>query len=134
MVNAGERPTLGQVVRARREQLGLSVGAAAEKAGLSRGTWVNIESDARKTLPHNYAAVERALNWAPGSIKGFLNGGQPTPIPDQPNLAQLEAAVRAISGNPNRSDPLRRWAASLLDQISQLREAEEAEAARERSA
>jgi hypothetical protein len=105
----------------------MSAGVAAEKAGLSRGTWVNVESDARKTLPHNYAGIEHALHWAPGSIASILAGGEPTPLAE-PSLAQLEEAVRAIGANPNRSEPLRRWAASLLDQISQLREAEEAEA------
>ena len=33
----------GQMIRARREALGLSIGAAAKQAGLSKANWGNIE-------------------------------------------------------------------------------------------
>ncbi|MEV5211420.1 hypothetical protein AB0K35_28490 [Micromonospora sp. NPDC053740] len=119
-------------MRERRERLGLTVNTAAEQAGIARGTWINLEADARKTLPHNYAGIERTLQWAPGSIRDILGGGQPTPL-EGPTLSQLEEAVRAIGANPNRSGPLRQWADSLLEQITRLREAEQQEA-RERGA
>ncbi|MEU8334875.1 helix-turn-helix transcriptional regulator [Micromonospora tulbaghiae] len=133
MVNTGEwNPTLGTYVRERRERLGMTVIEAAEHAGVARGTWINVESDSRKTLPHNYAGIERALRWAPGSVRSILAGGSPTPL-EGPDLAQLEQAVREISANPNRSAPLRQWADSLLEQITRLREADQQEA-RERGA
>ncbi|MER7167278.1 helix-turn-helix transcriptional regulator [Micromonospora sp. NPDC000207] len=136
MVNAGERkrPTLGELVRARRESLGLSQNDAADMAGVSRGTWANVEADARKTQPHNYAGIEQVLQWEPGSIRLVNDGGEPVVAAPDVTLDRLEEKVRAISANPARSEPLRRWAASVLDQIQQLREADEIEARRQRGA
>ncbi|MET0492889.1 MAG: hypothetical protein ABW000_07125 [Actinoplanes sp.] len=69
---------LSRVVRDRRLEMGLSVNAAAKHAGINRLTWTAIEDGSRRTQEHNYAGVERALQWAAGSIQQLLSGeGQP---------------------------------------------------------
>ncbi|WP_158566473.1 helix-turn-helix domain-containing protein [Micromonospora craterilacus] len=133
--HANRSPSLGELVRQRRENLRLTIDAAATAAGISRGTWINLEGDARQTHPHNYAGIEHALMWAPGSIRAIRNGGSPTPLDAgiHDELAHVERVVRSISTNPNRSERLRGRADSILEQIRSLREAEQREA-RERGA
>ncbi|WP_431728655.1 helix-turn-helix domain-containing protein [Verrucosispora sp. TAA-831] len=130
-----QQPSLGELVRQRREDLGLTVIDAAAAAGISRGTWINLEAGARKTLPHNYVGIEQALAWAPGSIRAIQRGGSPTPANARTttDLDEIERMVRAYSANPNRSERVRGRADSLLELIRSLREAEQREA-RERGA
>ncbi len=72
-----ERLKLAELVRNRRLHLGLSVRQAADAAHVARGTWTALEEGARRTADNNYAGIERALNWTPGSITNILNGGAP---------------------------------------------------------
>lgn len=67
--------TLAESVRQRREELGLSQKAAAAAGGLSAMTWNRVEVQAKSVKPLSYSGVERALDWAPGSIRAFLGGG-----------------------------------------------------------
>ena len=71
------RQRLGRLVQERRRQLGLSIRAAAERGGVVRNTWASIEEGVRKTADSNWAGVQRALGWVPGSVASILNGGDP---------------------------------------------------------
>ena len=48
---------------------------------MARGTWTALEDGTRRTAENKHAGIERALGWAPGSIRSILNGGQPTEGP-----------------------------------------------------
>jgi transcriptional regulator with XRE-family HTH domain len=148
---------LGVRVRERREALGLSVAGAARAAGIARGTWISLEAGTRETHPHQYAAIETALAWAPGSIKAIRSGGEPTPIREtgprsgttsvtvtsqtrtiQEEWARRMEEVQAIADNPDRSPGLRAWARAQVQQIQDIiaaaRAEEEAERRRHRDA
>lgn len=132
MVSAGERerPTLGESVRERRERLGLTVVEAANRAGVSKGTWISLEGDARRTLPHSYAAIEKALRWAPGSIRAIQQDGQPTPLDadSDTDYDLLVAWLRRVASNPNRSPSLQAWAKAQLEQLPAIKAMDRAEA------
>jgi len=71
------RQRLGELVLARRHELGLSLREAARRAGIMRPTWTGMEHGSRRTAAYNFAAIERALDWRPGSIEAVLAGGEP---------------------------------------------------------
>jgi len=72
------RKRLGELVKQRRLAIPLSVRAAADLAKIARGTWDSLEDGSRRTLNTAYAGIERALQWAPGSVEAILRGGEPT--------------------------------------------------------
>jgi hypothetical protein len=70
---------LGQRIGERRRALGLTLRRATEVAGLgSRNTWSAAEDGTRAISETNYAKIERALQWAPGSVGRVLDGREPT--------------------------------------------------------
>jgi transcriptional regulator with XRE-family HTH domain len=75
------RKRLGVAVRRRRLELGLSERQVVERAGMARNTWAGLESGERRTAEHRFAAIERALDWEPGSVDAILAGGTATPRP-----------------------------------------------------
>jgi transcriptional regulator with XRE-family HTH domain len=62
------RGRLARLVQQQRQSLGLSVRAAARKAGVDRATWAGLEDGSRETQDRQFAGIERALEWAAGSI------------------------------------------------------------------
>lgn len=78
MTEAEQRLRLGELVAARREQLGLSVPKAADAAGIYRDTWRDLEAGHRVMRSYNRTAVEQVLRWEQGSVKAVLAGGEPT--------------------------------------------------------
>jgi hypothetical protein len=94
---------LAKAVKNRRLELGLSLRKAAETAELARNTWTSLEDASRRTAETSYAAIERTLNWAPGSMKAVLAGATATPEvqpgpggePEQPADSD-EAIVRVM--------------------------------------
>jgi DNA-binding XRE family transcriptional regulator len=71
------RRHLADLVKNRRIELNLSVRQAAENAGVARNTWAAVEDGTRRTADNNYAGIERALLWAPGSILRIQRGHEP---------------------------------------------------------
>lgn len=93
--------TLARLVRQRREELGLSQKTAAASVGMSAMTWNRVEVQAEPVKPLSYSGVERALGWAPGSIREYLNGG-PEPAeaePDELESTEIEQIARAAAYN-----------------------------------
>lgn len=82
-----DRGRLGELVSKRRRELGLSISAAARNAGIDRATWTGTERGARRTEAYNFAGIERALTWEPGSIDRILTGGEPAPADQHPAAA-----------------------------------------------
>jgi transcriptional regulator with XRE-family HTH domain len=66
---------LGEMVTARREELGLTKEAAARLAKISSITWKKVEDGEKGVMAPKYAAISNVL-WAdPGAIKTYLAGG-----------------------------------------------------------
>lgn len=68
--------SVGKVIRARREQLGLSQQALAELSGVAASTIRNIESD-RVDEARTWRQVELVLGWGPRSLDALRRGSQP---------------------------------------------------------
>lgn len=69
-------------IRQRRLALRLSEAEATRLAGFgSRNTWSTAEGGQRNLRSQNYAGIESALHWAPGSVEQILAGGEPTELP-----------------------------------------------------
>jgi hypothetical protein len=104
------RGRLGEAMRQRRLELGLSVRAAAQLAELNRATWSSAERGTRTLRQHNQAGVEYALGWAPGHAAVLLSGtAQPDPATASPSEAGAEtsttietSAVRPGPGLPGQ--------------------------------
>ena len=69
--------TPGEVVQARRTELGISRAELARRAEVDPKTVQSLEQDARWPLDVNRARIEAALGWAPGSLDAIRNGNEP---------------------------------------------------------
>ncbi|MGW4825793.1 hypothetical protein ACWEP4_44880 [Streptomyces sp. NPDC004227] len=67
---------LGTLVQERRLHLRLGIEPAARAAGMSKDTWKKVEA-AQNVRATSYTNIERALQWAPGSCRRILAGGDP---------------------------------------------------------
>src|SRR5690554_5900860 len=78
ITDMGHTVRLAALIRAWREQRGLSINRARRLAGVTRVTWTRWEQG---TLPyrHHWPAIERTIGWRPGSVAAVLGGGDPTP-------------------------------------------------------
>lgn len=67
---------LGNAIKAQREHLGLTTQAElAEAAGVTRQTVQSLEAGKTRTrMPATIGAVEKALNWEPGTAARILRG------------------------------------------------------------
>ncbi|GGM26534.1 hypothetical protein GCM10011608_09110 [Micromonospora sonchi] len=124
---------LGQHVQRRREQLGLTQAQVQAAGGPSTATLRNIENATQASYrSSNLRALERVLEWPDGTIDAILNGNErPTAAAPRrtPLLAEHEPELRQLATNPDISEHLKAWAQSILDQIEQLRQAEQRDAA-----
>lgn len=126
---------LGEKIKARRTELRMSMNTAARVAGINRNTWSAVERGERDTEDYTYGAIERALDWKPGSIAAVLNGQIPEEAPPPQPVSRLsdaqyaaaEALYRSIRDNANRSPLLRATAAAQLEQLAAIRAADQAE-------
>lgn len=72
---------LGDEVRLRRKHLKLTQPEVAERGGLSVATIRAIETNrAGRLSPRLRRALERAIEWEPGTIDTVLEGGGPRPV------------------------------------------------------
>lgn len=88
---------LADMVRRRREALGLTQVQLAERTGLTDTTIGNLEGGRRfKRVPASVPAVEQGLGWAPGSARVVLAGGEPTLIAEVADSMPLDERYRRI--------------------------------------
>lgn len=81
MATSDDLQRLGAYIRAARSACGLTSTQAAAQASISPTTLGEIErgtSAPRRAL--TYAAIEKVVGWAPGSVSQILAGGEPTPL------------------------------------------------------
>src|SRR3954453_21941659 len=98
------RQRLGELVLARRHELGLSLREAARRAGIMRPTWTGMEHGSRRTAAYNFAAIERALDWRSGSIEAVLAGGQPHTSLAPTSSTEASAAGGVAAGQRSPAD------------------------------
>jgi len=84
---------LGQLVQARRAELKLGVEPAAKLAGISKDTWKRVEAGL-KVWDRSFAGIETALQWASGSCRIILDGGDP--IISEPSKESAAAQLTQI--------------------------------------
>lgn len=98
---------LAQYLERRIAELALEYAEVCRRAGISDETLIKIRKG-MKARGSTYHKLERALDWAQGSIATILAGGEPTPI--QPESASREAAAPSPepSGDLSPSEALRR--------------------------
>lgn len=97
-----DQQRFGQVVLARREELGLSQRDAWKAGGPSGPVWTEIEN-ASGPVPQQrtLAKLDKALQWTAGSARRVLNGGYPTRAvddhePELPDMRQEAEIQRSI--------------------------------------
>lgn len=95
---------LARLARDRRGDLRLTQGEVSASGGPSISTLRLIEGALQPSgfRPAILRALERALQWEPGSVRAVLDGGDPTPItgddPTLPGISPAPAAVTAAGG------------------------------------
>jgi hypothetical protein len=98
------RERLANAMANRRRELRLSVRAAAQRAGVDRATWSSAETATRQIAEYNYAGVEAALDWQPGSVDQILAGGTATPRPagtTPTTAAQRDDVLEIVANDPD---------------------------------
>ncbi|MGW4505767.1 hypothetical protein ACWENO_14115 [Streptomyces sp. NPDC004436] len=73
---------LATAVQTRRTELRLGIEPAAKLAGISKDTWKRVEAGL-KVRDTTYAAIDRALQWAPGGCAAIRDGREPVPSEDE---------------------------------------------------
>lgn len=106
-----QRERLAGMVKSRRIERGLSVSKAAQAAGIDRATWSSAEKGDRQTQPHNWAGIERALDWKAGSIAAILAGGEPIPAD---LLAEVDEELSLVRTDPRLTDDMRQRIVALI--------------------
>ncbi len=103
-------PRLGDYVVARRRQLGFR-----DRKALSEATGVTDRTLGKLELGHRVSAstlgsIENALQWAPGSCRRILAGGDPQPVKDGTSEPQRpryqDPTLDYIAGTPGLPDEL----------------------------
>jgi transcriptional regulator with XRE-family HTH domain len=99
---------LGQQVRDRRAELGLTQAEVAERGGPSVETLRALENNRSKRLsPRVRRALERVLQWEIGSIDAVLDGGAPTLARPRPVVAAADRFAMARQVLDWRADVIR---------------------------
>lgn len=85
----------------RRAELGLRWADVADRGGITTQTLREVRAGARRLRGLTKAAIERALEWAPGSVDVILDGGEPQPVlvSSQASESTPEQAVSTLLEN-----------------------------------
>ena len=87
---------VGEIVVKRRAELGLSRAATAKQAGVHVDTLRSLERDERWPHDTNRVKIERALQWAPGSLDTIRDGGEPTELSEPAETVSVEKPTPAF--------------------------------------
>ncbi|WP_336794296.1 helix-turn-helix transcriptional regulator [Gordonia malaquae] len=118
MTRTAPPETLGNAVRARREELGLTYQQIAEQGGPSSPTMLTIEQGRRgKLRPATLAKLDRVLGWEPGTAESYTSANptdeQVSP-PDADRVAVLHDAFHTLANTPGSEDA----ASAALDMLA----------------
>lgn len=88
---------LAGAIRKAREDRGLTQPQLAARADVSEGSVQNLESGKpRSRMPQTLAKVEPHLGWAAGSGRIILDGGEPVPASESPQVPSAEREADAL--------------------------------------
>ncbi|WP_405941593.1 helix-turn-helix domain-containing protein [Streptomyces sp. NBC_00207] len=127
--NDRDHDRLATQVRARRAELGLSRAALAERAGVSKGTCHRLE-EGQPIRDINYAKIDAALGWAPGSCASIRDGGAPTPALGAEGLSLVKVPIDeegigdafmiiAVKGSDLPASKIRAMRDDLIEELKQ---------------
>lgn len=124
-MDESSRRRLANAMADRRRELRLSVRAAAQRAGIDRATWTAAEAATRRIAEYNYAGVEAALDWEPGSVDQILAGRPPTPrLAGTPATATpRDEEVELVANDPDLDNTMK---AEIINLIYERRERDRA--------
>ncbi len=99
MYGKGNAMSLGEVIRRRREELGLTQDQVAPRVGISKPYLSNIETDRVKNPPSDgvLRKLERALEFAQGELRRIAHLVR-TPLDVRQEHEQLSAEVKKLRG------------------------------------
>lgn len=92
---------LARAVRSRRLELGITTVKELAKIGrFTPKTASVIENGHKSTFrPATLSALDSALRWAPGSAQAVLDGGEPSPLPESDQRADVVLVDEAAAGS-----------------------------------
>ncbi|SDD43597.1 helix-turn-helix domain-containing protein [Auraticoccus monumenti] len=110
---SSERERFAQIVKLRRQQLGLTHALIAARGGPSSQTLSNVEmATGSSPSPSTLRKLDEALEWQAGSAARALQGGRPT-------TRESESKQRSTRIHPSLSlvrERLREWAAGPMQE------------------
>ncbi|MFC9892142.1 helix-turn-helix domain-containing protein [Nocardia sp. NPDC127579] len=110
---------LGQAVKSRRLELGLTQQEVAQAGGPSDTTQTGIEKGVAKSVsPSTLRKLDAALGWAVGSSKEILDGGEPTTLRHAP-IEQDQRVTLSDTGHELLISRLWDQAANIRDGMEQ---------------
>lgn len=129
---------LATVIAERRKELRLSQQRAADLAGVHRQTW-RLWENGSTPEDYNYAGIERALEWARGSVRTIMEGGRPAALPSERDPdsipeEEIEEALAVMRAGLKRLYPPDEVERRIAHERQQIAKAQQARARRQRPA
>lgn len=109
---------LDRIMNVRRLDLDLDWKDVADAAGIAIQTLDAVRKGKNRPTERTQRRIERALQWAPGSIDAVLAGGDPTPI-DDGHQPDLHAVPNADDERLDRLEEELRAVVALLQRIEE---------------
>ncbi|MFF0860927.1 multiprotein-bridging factor 1 family protein [Nonomuraea sp. NPDC003560] len=113
--------SVGKIIRARRESLGLAQHALAELSGVAVSTIRNIEGD-RVEEARTWRQIERVLGWAPGSLEAIREGEEPRSILPDDVLCVINKARRSLMEQMTRAEMVAEDASRTIVTLEEMLE------------
>ena len=122
--------TAGDVIRARRESLGLTRRDVAATTGVSESAVKMLEDGGRKERgewrtvnpsPRTLSGVDKALRWAAGSAARVVDGGEPVELPDADGSDAIpQSDFDRLASLAERQMQLAEESAALLRELTRV--------------
>ena len=113
---------LARYIDQRRLELGMKWDEVAAAAGIKPPTLRAIRNGTNSPSPLTMRGLDRALQWAPGSVEQILKGSDPLPA-DQPPADPMGAAEAILDDMERRVADMKRLSRRDLAAIDALIEA-----------
>lgn len=121
--DAPQTKHMGDVIRRRREELGLTQQQAAARADIALSTWGQYEGGRTEGRGLTRAAIARALGWRADAMELILAGGDPVADPQlyvspTDRRDHPPAAEPALQGKIDQLSPAdRKYVEELVDRL-----------------
>ena len=116
------RQRLADLMERRRLDLDLRWEDVSRNGGVSLNTLFRARNGSADILPLTGRKIDKGLRWQPGSIDAILDGGDPTPLPENGGRHRRGPATIAALDDPR----IRPYAQQILDEGFRARNEDEA--------